>query len=202
MMWIPGHCWGCDRLRKTGHVTRWSSPHLPALLLHLKICSPPPWGAPNPRLRLAGMTTCFPLLFHLWLMIRQDLPPPLAHCHLQASQCCGHTSIVISPVTIVSCGPHNNSFHLERMVTQIMLDASIHIWRLEEQIENMYRILNAWARDICVNCGSCLVLWPTCSLIAHRSTQDQTDSAVRSLKETFIIHRSYINHSKTFTQLP
>lgn len=181
MRWIPGHCWGCGRLRKTGHVIHWSSPHLPALLLHLKICSPPPWGAPNPRLHLAGMTTCFPLLYHLWLMIRQDLPPPLDHCHLQASQCCGHTSIVISPVTIVSCGPHNNSFHLEKMVIQIMLDASIHIWRLEEQIEKMYVIPNAWAHEICV------VLWPTCGFIAHRAAQDQTDSTVRLLKETFII---------------
>lgn len=186
-MWIPGHWWSCDRLKRTGHVIHWSSPHLPALLLHLKICSPPPSGALNPRLHPAGMTTCFPLWYHLWLMIRQDLPPPLDHCHLQASQCCGHTSIVISPVTKVSCGPHNNSFHVERMDTQIMLDASIHIWRLEEQIEKMYRILNVWARDLWVNCGICFVLWPTWSLIAHRSTRDQSDSTGRSLKETFII---------------
>lgn len=156
-MWIPGHCWGCDWLRKTGHVTHWSSPHLLGLLLHLKICSPPHWGALAPQRCLAGRTTCFPPLHLQWLMITQDPPPPLDHCHLQASQCCGHTSIVITPITKVSCGLHNNGFHVERMVTQTVLGVSIHTWRLEKQIEKC-NFLTARGHDICVHCGLCFLL--------------------------------------------
>lgn len=190
-MWIPGHCWGCDRLSKTGHVIHWSSPHLLALLLHLKICSPPPWGALAPHLCLAGRTTCFPLLPLQWLMITQDPPPPLDHCHLQASQCCGHTSIVITPVTKVSCGLHNNGFHVERMVTQTVLGVSIHTWRLEKQNEKCNFFLKARGHDNCVHWGLCLILWPILNFIAYKSTQDQTYTNKRSLKET-VLHYCFV----------
>lgn len=179
-MWIPGHCWGCDQLRKTGHVIRWSSPHLLALRLHLKTCSPP-------HLCLAGRTTCFPLLHLQWLMRRQDPRPPLDHCHLQASQCCGHTSTVITPLRKVSHGLQNNGFHVERMVTQPVLGGTIHTWRLEKQIEKC-NFLKAWVPDICVHWGLRLRLWPNLNFIGHESTQDQTYTNIRSLKATVLHH--------------
>lgn len=151
MMWILGCCWGCDRLRKTSHVIHWSSPHLPAQLLPLKICSPPPRGALTPHLFLAGRTTGFPLLYLLWLMITQHPPPPLDPCHLWASQCCGHTSIAICLVTKVCCCLHNNSFHMEKMSLR-------QCWMHQSTLEDWKSKL----KNVFLKCKS---TWKLCVLI-------------------------------------